>query len=640
MVAFLLRQFLLPLAAAAAVGAAGQKPDLNTISAATLQGRIRYYGWPSRLGEQLLLLRDSLGDFEDMRQLALLPGVGKKWATKLAQVFRIVPAATRQPALQEKLAGLRGKKTLSPQNVAVNHAGRERLAALPGLDSGLAGRIIAWRRKFGAFAEPWQLLAVPGITPDRYGLLRRHIHAGPARFCTFYLDNRLQLGKKNAGEMLCRLSIRKTVFLEALYENLFSHTGGGIREEGRLGSWRIGYAGHGALRHFIAGSFSLYPCELETGTLPQNGYTIRPRTFSGKGMISTNTTLASRLMDRQSGCGSVLQLGKVTLEALYSSSTLKAADPLTEYWLPEEKKEAVRLAGLGVLYPGRWGHIQLRNYVKDMCGATVFFQTCALVLRRKNLAWGGAASLFYPAAGAAPAQALLFHFRAHGRRAALAMMCFASAPGFRPLFDDSWGRSILPGRGARLAGSCTPLRTLVFSANWLHTRELPDEKLYQKVSISAAWTPLPSLSLRTTCVHRERGETDAQIWAPAGFHASLRYTPPSGPHAVLEWLGARGGQGTGSALHGSLATRPAAAFATRLWYAAGSPGKGAPLYLQPLPLADWPLGGRACFSDFRALSLSFTLQPCPALELAACGLYFRDRNKQETLFRMSVHLRP
>lgn len=57
---------------------------------------------------------------------------------------------------------------LSPPRVNLNKADLETLAGLPGIGEGLAKRIIEHRETVGAFAEPADVVAVPGISENMY----------------------------------------------------------------------------------------------------------------------------------------------------------------------------------------------------------------------------------------------------------------------------------------------------------------------------------------------------------------------------------------------------------------------------------------------------------------------------------------
>jgi competence protein ComEA len=61
----------------------------------------------------------------------------------------------------------------------VNRASATELSALPGLGPKSAARIVERRRSAGGFRRVEDLLLVPGIGPDRFGRIRKHLSVGP-----------------------------------------------------------------------------------------------------------------------------------------------------------------------------------------------------------------------------------------------------------------------------------------------------------------------------------------------------------------------------------------------------------------------------------------------------------------------------
>ncbi len=402
--------------------------------------------------------------------------------------------------------------------------------------------------------------------------------------------------------------------MQLLYRSNFSRTNGQVRAAFGTGGWQAGYRGRGVIRFLTIGSFRMHPGELETGTLPQGGFSSRPRTFAETTLLSTNGTLTGSTQDRYLGGGTVVRIGSMAVEGFYSSSTFKALVPVAEDWLSEAKTGTVRLAGTGLAVPHKAGQLRLRLLAREKDGMAILYPSCTLTLARKNHVWGVAAGVCARPAPGPPGHAVLVHCRTAGRPLTLFMTGFHSSKDYLPPLEDNWGRSILPGYGAHLAAGLQPHRILALTAAWLCSRRFPEEKLYQSFNFSALLHLLPPLSLRAVYVRKQRGADSAQIWAPVGFRTSLRYTPSSGPQLCLEWHTSRARSGCANALSGTLAKRFSTAFSGRFWFAAGSPGQDHPLYLPPPVLTDQMLCGRAVFPIF-----GHSPSPCSTGRSRRCG---------------------
>jgi competence protein ComEA len=123
----------------------GERVDPNTASARDLA---RLPGIGMRLAKDIVADRDIRGPFGSLADLDRVDGIGPGMLRRI-EPFLIVPqgvAATRA-------------------RVDLNQAGPEELDRLPGVGPARAKAIIAFRERFGRFADPAELDRVPGIGP-------------------------------------------------------------------------------------------------------------------------------------------------------------------------------------------------------------------------------------------------------------------------------------------------------------------------------------------------------------------------------------------------------------------------------------------------------------------------------------------
>ena len=123
----------------------GERVDPNTASARDLA---RLPGIGMRLAKDIVADRELRGSFGSLADLDRVDGIGPGMLRRI-EPFLIVPqgvAATRA-------------------RVDLNQAGPEELDRLPGVGPARARAIIAFRERFGRFADPAELDRVPGIGP-------------------------------------------------------------------------------------------------------------------------------------------------------------------------------------------------------------------------------------------------------------------------------------------------------------------------------------------------------------------------------------------------------------------------------------------------------------------------------------------
>ena len=101
-----------------------------------------------RLAKDIVADRELRGSFGSLADLDRVDGIGPGMLRRI-EPFLIVP---------QGLAATRGR-------VDLNQAGPEELDRLPGVGPARARAIIAFRERFGRFADPAELDRVPGIGP-------------------------------------------------------------------------------------------------------------------------------------------------------------------------------------------------------------------------------------------------------------------------------------------------------------------------------------------------------------------------------------------------------------------------------------------------------------------------------------------
>lgn len=123
----------------------GERINPNTASARDLA---RLPGIGMRLAKDIVADRELRGSFGSLADLDRVDGIGPGMLRRI-EPFVVVPqgvVATRAP-------------------VDLNRAGAEELDRLPGVGPARARAIIAFRERFGRFADPAELDRVPGIGP-------------------------------------------------------------------------------------------------------------------------------------------------------------------------------------------------------------------------------------------------------------------------------------------------------------------------------------------------------------------------------------------------------------------------------------------------------------------------------------------
>jgi len=130
---------------------AGERVDVDRATAAEL-ARLPRIG--PALAARIVADREARGPFGSLDGLRRVPGVGATTAGALAPHVHFSGRAR---------AARSGP--LAPARVAVNHAGADELATLPGIGPRLAEAIVDERRRNGPFRSPADLQRVRGIGP-------------------------------------------------------------------------------------------------------------------------------------------------------------------------------------------------------------------------------------------------------------------------------------------------------------------------------------------------------------------------------------------------------------------------------------------------------------------------------------------
>lgn len=124
----------------------GERINPNTASARDLA---RLPGIGMRLAKDIIADRDLRGSFGSLADLDRVDGIGPGMLRRI-EPFLVVPQ------------GVVATEAL----VDLNRAGPDELDRLPGVGPSRARAIIAFRERFGRFADPAELDRVPGIGPS------------------------------------------------------------------------------------------------------------------------------------------------------------------------------------------------------------------------------------------------------------------------------------------------------------------------------------------------------------------------------------------------------------------------------------------------------------------------------------------
>ena len=128
----------------------GQRLDPNTASAQQLA---RIPGLGMRLAKEIVADRELRGSFGSLEALDRVDGIGPATIRRL-ESFLLIP----------------GRTATSVEPVDINSATVADLDRLPGVGPARARAILAYRDRNGPFAEPMELVKVPGVSA---GLARR-----------------------------------------------------------------------------------------------------------------------------------------------------------------------------------------------------------------------------------------------------------------------------------------------------------------------------------------------------------------------------------------------------------------------------------------------------------------------------------
>lgn len=92
-----------------------------------------------------------------------------------AHVSITLPTPSPSPAASPTAASS-PSVTDTAGRIDLNRATAEELSALPGIGEVLAGAIVAHREKHGPFAQPSDIMQVPGIGDKKYAAVQDHIY--------------------------------------------------------------------------------------------------------------------------------------------------------------------------------------------------------------------------------------------------------------------------------------------------------------------------------------------------------------------------------------------------------------------------------------------------------------------------------
>ncbi|HEX9165953.1 MAG TPA: ComEA family DNA-binding protein [Gemmatimonadales bacterium] len=123
----------------------GERINPNTASPRDLA---RLPGVGMRLAKDIVADRELRGSFGSLGDLDRVDGIGPGMLRRL-EPFLLVPQGVAEAGFQ----------------VDLNHAGPDELDRLPGVGPARARAIVAFRERFGRFADPAELDRVPGIGP-------------------------------------------------------------------------------------------------------------------------------------------------------------------------------------------------------------------------------------------------------------------------------------------------------------------------------------------------------------------------------------------------------------------------------------------------------------------------------------------
>ncbi|MCD6385172.1 helix-hairpin-helix domain-containing protein [Candidatus Sumerlaeota bacterium] len=142
------------------------KIDLNT---ATIEDLIALPGIGPARASAILNYRDSIGGFRLLEQVKDAPMVGKKTFELIKTRFYVQPTG-----LQKAPPSARTQNTLQTQppesapKVNINTATLDELCRLEGVNEAIALRIIEYRKKYGKFERPEDIMKVQGVSEKKF----------------------------------------------------------------------------------------------------------------------------------------------------------------------------------------------------------------------------------------------------------------------------------------------------------------------------------------------------------------------------------------------------------------------------------------------------------------------------------------
>ena len=102
----------------------------------------------------------------------LIAGLSVRACRESGHMARFKVVRTELPARSEESFQRLDKRLLKQKQVDLNSAGAEELESLPNIGPVIAGAIINYRRQFGPFKTPEEVIQVRGLGPKRFEKIR------------------------------------------------------------------------------------------------------------------------------------------------------------------------------------------------------------------------------------------------------------------------------------------------------------------------------------------------------------------------------------------------------------------------------------------------------------------------------------
>ena len=601
--------FLFP----AAVLSAGQ-PDINTSSAAAIRMVFRRHGWSQAAASRLLNLRERLGYFEDMDQLTLLRGIGRRLSEKMKVLFTVKKPAEIQIPLILRIRQYRGvteekyADSNTESRININIATAEKLASLPGIGTTLARQIIRNRQKCGIFRKRWELLRILQITPDLYALLRNRIRAGiPQKkpewkisFRSGIENNRkrnpdcgmimnLHLPDVFELKMLCRTMTNRCDFNETIRR--LTIRGSLIAGCTAGGRW-ISFGDFRATFHpLVTGAFSM-----------QEKITIAGQT----GLFHLKPPGYGRHDQDTFGLCGMLQAGTCRLGGYFSSSSLKATlDGRTEATAQSDCSGGLSLT----LFPSGTFNIHAGILLLRLNGgysaSALLYSGLYCRTQKSKAVLTVSAENNTDIKQTSIAASGTFLYRYHFLKFGIAFFC--SGPDYKPLVVQYWGEKMLPGKGAAVQTAVKLSRKTGLEIKLAACRKYQSGTKSTEGRITHYCKPASGTMARLTWRYRCSTASDAEN--PAQHRITMYFSrsivSAFSMHTALNIR--RSADAGGKQL--TLLFRFGEKQKISLRADCGNPASPkCPVYIPTPATGDWYTGGLFFRNRFRCLSLNLTLK--------------------------------